>query len=256
MRRDVGSSARVVLQGALGLAVLLGASGARSPHAGPTPVRVLEPSVVLARYAAALDKLARPHAVSFEYVVEQLGLRTSEQRHRVYRRGLDERDETLIVDGYALSRPAVRIIRNRTYRYDMSQVAPRPEAYAFAFAGKVRAGSHFLYVFRTLPRNARAFAISEVAIDGSSFLPTVIRFKTAGGGARGRGELAYGKSESFWVVQTARVTARLPNGSAAREKITWLNYRFPQALPPSTFQMPKPTATEMPAETPADTPAS
>ncbi len=256
MLRDVGSSARLVFWGTLGLVMLVGATGARPPRAGPTPVRVLEPPVVLARYAAALDKLARPHAMSFEYVVEQLGLRTIEQRHRVYRLGLDERDETLIVDGYALSRPAVRIIRYRTYRYDIGQVAPRPVAYAFAFVGNVRAGNHMLYVFRTVPRSARSFVVGEVAIDGSSFLPTVIRFKIAGGGARGRGELAYGKSESFWVVQTARVSARLPNGSPARETITWLNYRFPQALPPSTFQMPKPTATEMPVETPIDTPAS
>ena len=68
----------------------------------------LEPATVLARYADALAALKHPAAISFEFSVEQLGLRNLEQTHRVYRSGSDERDETLSVDGYALNYPAVR----------------------------------------------------------------------------------------------------------------------------------------------------
>jgi hypothetical protein len=37
----------------------------------------------------------------------------------------------------------------------------------------------------------------------------------------------------------AAATAQV-GGKPARERITWSDYRFPQSLPPSTFQPPQP----------------
>jgi hypothetical protein len=231
--------------------VALAVPGATAPASIPlTPVAILE------RYEASLAALKRPRVLSFDYSVEQLGLKNMEQTHRVYRSGLNERDETLVVDGFALPRPAVRIIANRHYRYDINVVAPTSAAYAFQYSGVALDGDGegSSYVFRTKPSVAGAFTVSEIEIDTRTFLPKVVRFKISGDGAHGSGELTYGAAESYWVVRQAQVNAHLTSGALAHERITWSNYQFPIALPPSTFEVPRATTIDPEAlATPAPT---
>ena len=217
-------------------------------RSAPANLRAVEPATILRGYASALALLARPKALSFDYTVSQLGLHDMEQMHHVYRSGLDERDETLsvVVSGTTLAAATVRIIRNRTYRYDIATIAPRADRYAFVASGARRIDGGYVYRFRTVPRGQRAFAVSEIDIDGGSLLPAVVHFHIAGGGARGEGVLIYGRSDSRWVVREARVNAHLSNGSTARERIVWSNYRFYEALPRSTFDAPKPAVTATP----------
>ncbi len=178
--------------------------------------------------------------------MEQLGLRNIEQTHRVYRSGLSERDETLVVDGYTLRQPAVRILTNRTNRYDIAAVSPKAADYVFTSAGVIRDASGYTYVFRTAPKGTPGFNVNEIEIDGRSFLPSLVRFTIAGDGARGSGQLAYGTSESYWVIRAAAVSVHLSNGSVAHERIEWSAYRFPPSLPASTFEAPRALATAAP----------
>jgi hypothetical protein len=203
----------------------------------------LTPVAILERYEASLAALKRPRVLSFDYSVEQLGLKNMEQTHHVYRSGLSERDETLVVDGFTLPRPAVRIIANRLYRYDIDAVAPTSASYAFQYSGVALDpdGDGSSYVFRTKQNAVGAFTVSEIEIDTHTFLPKVVRFKISGDGAHGSGELLYGRAESYWVVRQAQVNAHLTNGALAHERITWSNYQFPIALPPSTFEVPRAT---------------
>lgn len=229
-------------------AIVLAAVGAGlQPLAGAAepPLR-LTPAAVLARYDQALATLKRPPTLSFEYSVEQLGLHNIEQTHRVYRRGLNERDETLVVDSYTLKAPEVRILANRTNHYDVAAVAPKVADYSFAFAGTRRDASGFTYLFHTTPRATQSFAVGEVEIDGRTFLPSLLRFKIAGGGARGSGELAYGLTDAYWVIRSAVVSVHLTDGVTAHERIEWSNYRFPPSLPDSTFTAPRALATATP----------
>jgi len=224
------------------------------PRSTPAPAgpRPLAAQAVLAKYARALHAVERPSAISYVYAVEQLGLRNMEQTHRVYRSGLNERDETLIVDGYTLKRPSVRIIANRTNRYDIAAVAPKPSSYRFVYRGTVAHGGAYAYRFATAPFGGSAFAVTEIELDGARFLPLVIRFKIAGGDARGQGELAYEPNGRFWVVRDARVSAHLKGGATANEHIAWSEYSFPSGLPESTFEAPHQHAVEelVPASTP------
>lgn len=229
--------ARGLVLAALALATL-GAHPAPRPSAAL--LADLPPSLVLSRYEAALASLTRPKALSFDYTVEQLGPRNLEQTHRVYRSGVRERDETVVVDGYTLKRPAIRIFTNRTYRYDVGSIAPTSDAYSFAYAGVVRAPSGYAYAFRTERREPAAFAVSAVDIDGRTFLPAVVHFKTATDGARGSGVLQYAGFASYWLVREAQVDAHLENGTLGHERIVWSNYQFHQSLPPSTFEAPPP----------------
>lgn len=208
---------------------------------------------VLLRYASALTTVRHPSALSFDYAVEQLGLRNMEQTHRVYRSGRSERDETLIVDGYALRAPSIRIINNRTNRYDIAAVAPRPGAYRFVFSGAIARGSAYVYVFKTIPLGPSVFAVTEVEIDGAHFLPNTIRFKLAGGDARGSGALAYESFGGYWVVRDAVIDAHLTSGATAHEHIAWSDYSFPASLPASTFEAPRARLTD-PAIEPVATP--
>ncbi|GAC1546847.1 MAG: hypothetical protein NVS3B16_18120 [Vulcanimicrobiaceae bacterium] len=224
-----------------------GAPAPRPPAPSATPFVERPPAVVFHAYLVALAKLRRPKAVSFDYTVSQLGLREMEQTHHVYRSGLNERDETLVVDGYTLKAPAVRILRNRTYRYDVTSVAPRPAQYAFAYGGATLANGAPTYRFHTIPRASRAFQVLDIELDGGTLLPALVRFRTAGGGARGEGTLRYARVDAHWVVREARVTAKLANRKVARERIVWSNYRFYEALPKATFDVPKPKATPPPS---------
>jgi hypothetical protein len=230
-------------------AFVLAVVGARlpaHPATGAAQTIRLAPAAVLARYGQALALLKRPPTLSFEYSVEQLGLNNLEQTHRVYRSGLNERDETLVVDSYTLQQPAVRILANRTNRYDIAAVAPKPADYAFTFAGVEREASGYAYVFHTTPRATTSFAVSEVEIDGRSFLPSRLLFKIAGGGASGSGELVYARTDVYWVIRSAAVSVRLAGGAIARERIEWSSYRFPPSLPDSTFEAPRALTTALP----------
>jgi hypothetical protein len=221
------------------LAIALLGVPCAAPAAPPSAAADIEPVAILARYEATLATLKRPKAMTFDYSVEQLGLRNMEQTHHVYRSGLAERDETLVVDGFTLPRPSVRIIANRSYRYEITAVAPRQTTYAFVYTGSKFGANGLSYVFHTEPRAPTSFAVSEIELDARGFLPTVVRFKIAGYGARGSGTLSYGPAEGYWVVHQAQVNAHLTSGALAHERIIWSNYQFPPSLPKSTFQPPR-----------------
>src|SRR5271156_347480 len=204
---------------------------------------VASPSNVVARYVAALASVSRPRAVTFEYTVEQLGPRDLSQRHRVYREGVDERDETLIVDGVQLSRPAIRIFANRGYSYDVGTMAPRPADYLFTLTSELRGEGGAAYIFHSTPRVPAAFSVREIAVDARTYLPFVIRFRVSTADASGNGFVAYGRADSYWVVREAKVSVTLANGAKAQEHMVWSNYQFPELLPPSTFIAPRPVAT-------------
>ncbi len=226
----------VALVAATGAAALAGHPASRTTEEAPA----LAPDTVLRRYAAALAALEKPKAISFDYMVEQVGARNLVQTHRVYRSGTRERDETKSVDGYTLRHPAIRILTKRVDRYDVSALAPRPGAYAMRYVGIARAYGTRTYGFKSVARSAVSFAVSEVAIDAKTFLPAALRFDVSGHGARGWGELRFGAAERFWLVLQARVRAQFSDGRPARERIVWSNYQFPASLPPSTFLVPHP----------------
>lgn len=232
---------------------LWSAAGAAVAEQRPESVS-LEPSAILARYEASLASLRKPKAITFDYSVSQLGLRNMEQAHHVYRSRHAERDETLIVDGIVLPQPAVRIIANRSDRYDITAIAPTPAAYTFAYTGSRLDGDNIIYVFATERRQPASFAVSEIELSARWFLPTVVHFKIGGNGARGSGTLLYGPADSYWVVRQAQVNAHLTSGAPAHERIVWSNYQFPPALPSSTFEVPRPVAPLVPEDLPTATP--
>ena len=216
----------------------------------------LAPALVLARYKAGLKTIKRPKALVYQYTVEQLGLQNIVQTHRVYRSGRSERDETLVVDGYTLQYPSIRIFRNRTDRYDIGNVAPHPAEYSFSYFGTLAKPGGNAYLFKTSRTATGAFAVSEIEIDGHTFLPSVVRFRIAGNGARGSGELRFGPSQSFWLVREAKVSARMAKGASAHERIAWANYQFPSSLPASTFSAPRAVPTPLLAPAPTPTPGT
>ncbi len=224
---------------ALGSALALVGLIAAAPLARP-----LESNEVLVRYAQALGEISRPSAVEFEYSVEQLGTRTLQQTHHVYRGGQSERDEIIAADGQTLSRPSVRILLNRKYPYDIRSIAPQVATYTFIYTGTLLEGNdHFLYLYKTEPKGPESnFVVDELDIDGISFLPAIIHFRIAGATTHGSGRLAYARFDRYWLVREADVTVHLPKGALANERIVWSKYQFPASLPAETFREPRPAA--------------
>jgi hypothetical protein len=68
-------------------------------------------------------------------------------------------------------------------------------------------------------------------------LPNAIRFTTAV--RAGSGTITFGRVQKYWMVLTASAKATYAK-LAAEEHITFGSYRFPTALPPSTFEKPRP----------------
>lgn len=215
------------------------ASVAAFAGAAPSTQQQLDSQYVLQRYALALDAVPVPKAVIFGYSVSQAGPTNIEQRHTIYRSGSDVRDETLAVDGVALARKRVRFAR-REDPYMVAKLAPRTVSYQMLFLGTVKDGHHDDYVYETTPivKQTAAF-IDQVTIDGVRFLPRAIRFHTSGATAQGKGAVTFAPFGRFWLPVIASVDATV-NGKPARERILWAEYRFPDALPPSTFAPPKP----------------
>ena len=236
--------------GALAAAAAIGLGAAPVRCAEAVIVPPIAPAVVLYNYGSALERVAEPPNLEFEISVEQIGPRNIEQTHRIYRSGLSERDEIVAVDGQPLTTPAVRILRDRTYRYDITAVAPRLKDYVFTFVDVEPSGSRLAYRFKAEPRVPGGFAVSDMLVDEEYFLPTVIHFHVSGNGVRGSGELRYGRTERYWLIRQAAVAAHLPGGGLGRERIVWSKYQFPSSLPPSTFAAPHPLPTETPAGTP------
>lgn len=201
--------------------------------------RPVDSQMILQRYELELSGLESPKAMIFGYSVSQLGTTDIEQRHTIYRSGLDVRDETLSVDGIAL-KPKIVTFGKREDRYAIDRLAPRTSSYELLFMKAIRDGSHFDYAYEATPvAGDSAFTVTRVVIDGIRYLPREIDFKTAGSTAVGTGKLIYGKADKYWMPLIATVDA-LVDGKPARERIVWDGYRFPPALPPSTFAPPRP----------------
>jgi hypothetical protein len=199
----------------------------------------LDSQLVLSRYELEMNDLQTPKAMIFSYNVSQIGSTDIEQRHVIYRSGLNVRDETIAVDGIPL-KPKIVAFGKRADRYAIANLAPRASVYTMLFIKAVRSGEHLDYRYELTPISPRdGFVATGLVVDGISFLPREIDFSTSSGAGHGHGMLVYGKSDTYWVPVYATVEA-IVNGKPARERIAFGDYRFPAALPPSTFVPPKP----------------
>lgn len=205
----------------------------------------LDSQVVLERYTRHLLSAEVPKTLIFTYSVSQAGPQSLEQSHRIYRSGDLVRDETLAVDGQSLKLKITRISRYRN-RYSIENLAPRMTAYAFLFLRAVRSGNTYSYVYKALPLGAASqFTVLGMTVDGRTFLPSEIRFRTSAAGMSGEGTISFAKSGKYWVPTSAAVRATI-GGKPARERITFTSYQFPGRLPKSTFQGPRPLPTPVP----------
>jgi hypothetical protein len=213
----------------LALALLLAAA---------TPAE-LDSQYVLQRYAVAIESVPVPKAVIFTYTVSQAGPGNIDQRHVIYRNGSQVRDETLAVDGVALVHKVVTFAR-REDRYDVARIAPRAASYELLFLRSIKDGHHIDYEYDAAPLlHGADAAVDRVTIDGIKYLPKDVRFKTAAENAQGAAHVQYAQFGKYWMPVLAEVTA-VVKGKPARERIVWSDYRFPDSLPPSTFEPPRP----------------
>jgi len=207
---------------------------AKLPHLfGSAPSALLSAREVLRRYETALTALQTPRFLAFTFAVDQVGAHDLSQTHRVFRDGRRERDETLVTDGFTLRNPDVRIFTSAN-RYAVASIAPRARAYAFKLVATRHDGDHDTYLFDTAAHAPAAFAVTSVAIDGLRFLPVELGFHIDAGSLRGKGRLTYGLVDRYWLVRLAEVATN-EAGLAARERIVWSQYQFPERLPASTF---------------------
>jgi hypothetical protein len=205
---------------------------------GATP-RFVDSQYVLQRYERALEAMTTPKAMVYSYTISQAGPSNIEQRHRIYRSGMDVRDETLSVDGIPLGRKIVRFSR-RDNPYTVGRFAPRTNAYELLFLGTAKDGHHLDYVYEATPLSRSSGAwIDRLSIDGVNFLPRTVHFHSSGLDADGSGEIEFGSFGKYWMPIMAAAQARV-RGKPARERISWSDYRFPASLPPSTFEPPEP----------------
>ncbi|HTV93788.1 MAG TPA: hypothetical protein VMG98_13815 [Verrucomicrobiae bacterium] len=199
----------------------------------------LDSQYVLERYELEMSDLQSPKTMIFTYSVSQLGLSDLEQRHVIYRSGLNVRDETIAIDGIPI-KPKIVSFGRRADRYAISRLAPQRSNYAMLFVTTQRDGAHLDYRYDLTPLGSTgAFVVTGMVIDGVTYLPREIDFTTSSGSAQGHGTLVYGKSDKYWVPLYVTVDATV-DGKAARERIVWGDYRFPPALPASTFIPPRP----------------
>jgi hypothetical protein len=197
----------------------------------------LDSQIVLQRYALALAALPTPKARIFGYTVSQAGPRDVEEQHLIYRSGLDVRDETLSIDGNPVKgRTAIYTSEDR---YAIDRIAPRTASYELLFLGTVRNNGRVDYLYAATPYVRSEFVVTQILIDGRTFLPRTIAFTTTNGLESGKGTLDYAPFGHFWMPTLASVEATI-DGKPANERIAFAGYRFPPSLPPSTFLTARP----------------
>ena len=202
----------------------------------------LDSQAVLQRYVSRLLTAEVPKTLIYTYSVSQAGPQSIEQLHRIYRSGDLVRDETVAVDGQTLKIKITRISRYRN-RYTIENLAPRMTAYAFLFLRAIRTGNSYSYMYKAVPLGSTApFTVLGMTVDGRTFLPSEIRFRTASAKMSGEGTVSFAKAGKYWVPTSAAVRATI-DGKPARERITFTSYQFPATLPKSTFQAPRPLPT-------------
>ena len=197
----------------------------------------LAPEVVLTRYVQAIAGAGAPLAYTCEYNLVDRGTHPEESTHRIFRQGGHERDEIIGFNGESLSHPEVRIFKRRVDPYAVDELAPKPEAYAFTYVGEAHHGRSTEYVFNAFAKGTPRYEVTQLAIDGASFLPLRIAFRTHLGSVEGSGEVTYRKTERYWMPQTASARAEV-NGNLETERIVWYGYQFFDNLPDSTFAAP------------------
>lgn len=198
---------------------------------------LLTPEDVIARYQHALALAKGPAAYICEYSIVDRGTHPAESTHRIFREGGRERDELVSYNGQALGHPAVRIFARRVDPYAVTQLAPRPEAYAFTYVGAAHKGRNIQYVFNAFARGTPPYEVTQLTIDGSTFLPLSISFRTHSKNGDGSGEVTYQKVDRYWMPQTASARAEV-NGNLETERIVWSSFQFYPNLPLSTFAVP------------------
>ncbi len=204
------------------------------PQLAPSPLPELPSATVLARYAAALPAVRAPTAYSFEYAYERHGSRPQARTDRVYRQADRERDEILSINGERFTSPQVRVFVGRQERYRVERIAPSPDAYGFTYVGPRRNGNHLDYVFDTTPHTPGPYVVTQVTIDGGTFLPSQVAFRTKAGNVEGTGLIGYAKADKYWMPVSATARAQV-GGKLETERIAFTRYRFFARLPPETF---------------------
>lgn len=226
----------------LGTLAMLGALGRPLRPSRPAAAVRLDSQLVAQRYAARLLEVREPKNVIFSYTISQAGPHDIEQTHRIYRSGENVRDETLSVDGQPLKKKITRIASYRD-RYLVSALAPRIGEYSLLFLDARRDGNHYDYRYRTVALlGSQPFSVERITIDGATYLPSSIVFRTSNGSIVGHGRIGFARFGRYWMVTVASVTATV-GGKPARERIAFSGYRFPASLPKSTFVPPKPLPT-------------
>ena len=178
-----------------------------------------------------------PPAYTCEYTITDSGTRPQESTHRVFREHGRERDEIVGFNGESLGHPEVRIFARRGDPYAVATLSPRPQNYAFTYVGVVHNGKTPTYVFNAFAQGTPAYEVTRFTIDGSTFLPASIAFRTHTKTTEGSGEVTYRKVDRYWMPQTATARAEV-NGALETEQINWSGYQFYPNLPPSTFAAP------------------
>jgi hypothetical protein len=198
---------------------------------------LLAPEDVIARYQHALAATKSPPAYICEYDVTDRGTHPNESQHRIFREGGRERDELISYNGQALGHPEVRVFARRVDPYGIGKLAPAPESYAFTYVGVAHRGKSIQYVFNAFARGTPPYEVTQMTVDGNTFLPLSISFRTHSKAGEGSGEITYQKVDRYWMPQTASARAMV-NGNLETERIVWSNFQFYPNLPLSTFAVP------------------
>jgi hypothetical protein len=228
----------VALVTALHSAKGMAATGHQAVSHSTATARPFAPAIdygmVLAQYRKALNDYHTPETLTYIFSIDQAGSRGLSQTHVVYRSGLLVRDETTAMGSLSI-KPHIHIYRSRAHHYAIESLAPRTTNYRFQYVSVHDEAGHVIYHFTTTPINPTvAFVVTSVDIDGTRFLPTDITFESRALDVFGQGHLHYGPIDDAWMILDAAADSRGGHG-VLREHLVFTQYRFPKALPVSTF---------------------
>jgi hypothetical protein len=196
-------------------------------------------NAILSRYRTNLNGYRTPTTLSFTYTIDEVGQHQLSQTHLLYRDGAMVRDEIIAI-GSSSIKPRVHIYRSKAHHYAVEAVAPRLSNYHFRYVGQREEAGRVFYHFATSPVGPKtSFTVSDIEIDGQSFLPAVIDFRARSGTVTGDGNLHYNEFDGAWLIEEASANGRTTHGGL-REHLVFRDYHVLTSLPLATFGIAEP----------------
>jgi hypothetical protein len=229
--------------------------------AAPADAPASAADALYARYKIAIQSLKQPANMIVEYTQTRSGpLRVVTENHRLYRDAQGhERNEITSVNGVTVTPAHVSIYTRDAWSYSADKFFVDSDSYQLEPRAAVEVSGRKGLSFAVVMKEATAFAVTDLEVDGRNALPLLERFVAGSPTCSATGSIEFGPAGGYWLPKIVSVTCAVvaspdeavvtPPAASYRDTIRFSSYSFPAEIPAQVFGLtppPAPASSETP----------